>query len=252
MCNLQQIHPDKLRRRMDLIWQMAHVTMRARRFLKNIGRKLTVNGNKTIGFDKSKVECYNRHKKGHFAIECKAPRNQDNKNKESSRRSVPSDQADKGLNYALMAFSSSSSDSEVSNDSICSKSCLETVELLKSQNDQLLKDLKKFLVNGSSTTSNKADTRENFMPPQTPDLCFTRLDKFVNKPVVENCKAMSSEEEPKELGSMMMPQGNLQMDLQDHGVIDSGCSRHMTRNMSYLTNYDEFIGLGYNSSIVGT
>ncbi|GJR18185.1 putative reverse transcriptase domain-containing protein [Tanacetum coccineum] len=50
-------------------------------------RKLTVNGNKTIGFDKSKVECYNYHKKGHFARECRAPRNQDNK-KKSSRRSV--------------------------------------------------------------------------------------------------------------------------------------------------------------------
>ncbi|GJS07817.1 hypothetical protein Tco_0364613 [Tanacetum coccineum] len=36
----------------------------------------------------------------------------------------------------------------------------------------------------------------NFMPP-TPDLSFTRLDEFVNKPVVENSKAMSSEEEPK-------------------------------------------------------
>ncbi|GJV89807.1 hypothetical protein Tco_1533745, partial [Tanacetum coccineum] len=47
-------------------------------------------------------------------------------------------------NYALLAFSSSSPDSKVSNDSICSKSCLETVELLKSQNDQLCNDLKKF------------------------------------------------------------------------------------------------------------
>ncbi|GJY84682.1 hypothetical protein Tco_0498708 [Tanacetum coccineum] len=36
----------------------------------------------------------------------------------------------------------------------------------------------------------------NFMPP-TPDLSFTCLDEFVNEPVVENCKAMSSEEEPK-------------------------------------------------------
>ncbi|GKD92219.1 ribonuclease H-like domain-containing protein [Tanacetum coccineum] len=138
------------------------LTMKARRFLKNIGRKLTVNGNETISFDKSKVECYNFHKMGHFAMECRAPRNQDNK-KESSRRSVPvetststtlvscdglggydwSDQAEEGPNYALMAFSSSSPDSEVSNDSICSKSCLKTIESLKSQNDQLLKDLKK-------------------------------------------------------------------------------------------------------------
>ncbi|GKE73788.1 hypothetical protein Tco_1535829, partial [Tanacetum coccineum] len=36
----------------------------------------------------------------------------------------------------------------------------------------------------------------NFMPP-TPDLSFTRLDEFVNEPVAENCKAMSSEEAPK-------------------------------------------------------
>ncbi|GJW67344.1 hypothetical protein Tco_0121768 [Tanacetum coccineum] len=34
------------------------------------------------------------------------------------------------------------------------------------------------------------------------------------------------------------------MDLQDKGVIDSGCSRHMTGNMSYLTDYEE-IDEGY-------
>ncbi|GJX33099.1 putative ribonuclease H-like domain-containing protein [Tanacetum coccineum] len=187
----------------------AMLTIRARRFLKNIRRKLTVNGNETIGFDKSKVECYNCHKRRHFARECIAPRNQDNTNKENSKRSVPvemstsialvscyglgeydsSDQAEEGPNYALMAFSS---DSEVSNDSICSKSCLETVELLKSQNEQLLKDLKKselmVLVPPAYTG--------NFMSP-TPDLSFTGLDEFVNEPVVENSKAISSKEEPK-------------------------------------------------------
>ncbi|GKF37414.1 ribonuclease H-like domain-containing protein, partial [Tanacetum coccineum] len=90
---------------MDLRCQLAMLTMRARRFLNNTKRKLTVNGSETIGFDKSKVECYNCHKRGHFARECKALRNQYNKNKES-------DQAEEGPNYALMAYSSSSSDSE--------------------------------------------------------------------------------------------------------------------------------------------
>nr|GEU39001.1 hypothetical protein [Tanacetum cinerariifolium] len=33
--------------------------------------------------------------------------------------------------------------------------------------------------------------------PQTPNLSFTGLDELVNKPVVKNCKAKSSEEEPK-------------------------------------------------------
>ncbi|GJU83644.1 ribonuclease H-like domain-containing protein [Tanacetum coccineum] len=75
----------------------------------------------------------------------------------------------------------------------------------------------------------------NFMPP-TPDLSFTGLDEFVNKPVVENRK--SDEEVSK---------GNPQMDLQDQGVIDSGCSRHMTRNIVYiLQEYEEIVGgLGY-------
>ncbi|GKA58885.1 putative ribonuclease H-like domain-containing protein [Tanacetum coccineum] len=38
--------------------------------------------------------------------------------------------------------------------------------------------------------------------------------------------------------------GNPQMDLQHKGVIDSGCSRHMTGNMSYLTDFEEIDG-GY-------
>ncbi|GKA82594.1 ribonuclease H-like domain-containing protein, partial [Tanacetum coccineum] len=38
--------------------------------------------------------------------------------------------------------------------------------------------------------------------------------------------------------------GNPQQDLQEKGVIDSGCSRHMTGNMSYLTDFEE-IDRGY-------
>nr|GEY74100.1 hypothetical protein [Tanacetum cinerariifolium] len=86
--DLQQIHPDDLED-MDLRWQMTMLTMRARRFLKNTGRKFSLNSNETIRFDKSKVECYNCHKRGHFAMECRASRSQDTKYKESTRGTVP-------------------------------------------------------------------------------------------------------------------------------------------------------------------
>nr|GEU41988.1 reverse transcriptase domain-containing protein [Tanacetum cinerariifolium] len=71
--------------------------------------------------------------------------------------------------------------------------------------------------------------------PLTPHLSFTGLYEFVNKPVVKNFKAKSSEKEPK---------GNPRIDLQDQGLIDSKCPRHMTGNMSYLTDYEEIDG-GY-------
>ncbi|GKC29939.1 hypothetical protein Tco_1037233 [Tanacetum coccineum] len=66
-------------------------------------------------------------------------------------------------NYALMGYSSSSSDSEVSNDSTCSKSCLEIVEVHKSHNEQLLKDLKKSQLMGlayKTVENSKAKTSE--------------------------------------------------------------------------------------------
>nr|GEW96691.1 hypothetical protein [Tanacetum cinerariifolium] len=132
--DLQQIHLDDLEE-MDLRWQMAMLTMRERGFLKNTGRKFSLNGNETIGFDKSKVECYNYHKKGHFARECRALRSQDTKHKESTRTTVPvetpasaaliscdglggydwSDLAEDGpTNFALVAYSSISSNSKTS------------------------------------------------------------------------------------------------------------------------------------------
>ncbi|GJV91704.1 putative ribonuclease H-like domain-containing protein [Tanacetum coccineum] len=86
--DLQQIHPNDLEE-MDLKWNIAMLTIRARRFLKNTRRKLDMDNKERIGFDKSKVECFNCHKRGHFARECRTPRNQDSRNKEPTRRIVP-------------------------------------------------------------------------------------------------------------------------------------------------------------------
>nr|GEY91496.1 hypothetical protein [Tanacetum cinerariifolium] len=85
--DLEQIHPNNIEE-IDLRWKMAMLTLRAIRFLKKTKRKLTVNGNETISFDKSNVACYIFHKRGHFSRECRALRNQDNKHKESSSMSM--------------------------------------------------------------------------------------------------------------------------------------------------------------------
>nr|GFA14346.1 hypothetical protein [Tanacetum cinerariifolium] len=53
--DLEQIYPDDMEE-MDLRWQMAMLTLRAKRFLKRTRRKLTVNGNKTNSNAKSSEE----------------------------------------------------------------------------------------------------------------------------------------------------------------------------------------------------
>ncbi|GKF28274.1 ribonuclease H-like domain-containing protein, partial [Tanacetum coccineum] len=86
--DLEQIDTADLEE-MDLKWQAAMLTMRVKRFLKKTRRNLNFNGKETVGFDKTKVECYNCHRRGHFARECRALRNQGNRNRDALRRIVP-------------------------------------------------------------------------------------------------------------------------------------------------------------------
>ncbi|GKG44916.1 hypothetical protein Tco_0494994, partial [Tanacetum coccineum] len=51
--DLEQIHEDDLKE-MDLKWQLALLSMRARRYYQRTGKKITINGSDTAGYDKSK------------------------------------------------------------------------------------------------------------------------------------------------------------------------------------------------------
>nr|GFC77231.1 ribonuclease H-like domain-containing protein [Tanacetum cinerariifolium] len=90
----KQIDVDDLKE-MDLRWQMAMLTMRARRFLQNTGRNLSANGPTSMGFYMSKVECYNCHRKGDFAKECRSSKDP---------RRVSYQAEEEPANFALMDF----------------------------------------------------------------------------------------------------------------------------------------------------
>nr|GEY49579.1 putative ribonuclease H-like domain-containing protein [Tanacetum cinerariifolium] len=138
--------------------------MWARRFLQKTGRNLGANGPTSMGFDMSKVECYNFHRKGQFARECRSPKDPRRPNTaEPQRRTVPVETStsislvsqcdgtgsydwsyqaeEEPVNFALMAFSSiSSSDNKVPS---CSKACSKAYTQLHTQYDKLTDDFRK-------------------------------------------------------------------------------------------------------------
>nr|GEZ27105.1 ribonuclease H-like domain-containing protein [Tanacetum cinerariifolium] len=142
--DLEQINDDDIEE-MDLKWQVAMISIRIKKFHKRTGRKLQFDTKEPVGFDKTKVECFNYHKMGHFARDCKAKGNQDsrkrdagyneNKARDNGRRPVYQDDSkalvtidgedidwsghveEDAQNYAMMAYSSSNSSSDNENSS---------------------------------------------------------------------------------------------------------------------------------------
>nr|GEV74271.1 hypothetical protein [Tanacetum cinerariifolium] len=126
----------------DLKWQMAMLTMRARRFLQKTGRNLGVKGIEIIGFDRTNVECYNCHRKVEDTTSNALVSQCDRLGYDWS------DQAEDGpTNFSLMAYTSSSSSSSDSEVSPCSKACLKSYETLKEHYVNLTKDFNKSQLN---------------------------------------------------------------------------------------------------------
>ncbi|GKE97115.1 putative ribonuclease H-like domain-containing protein, partial [Tanacetum coccineum] len=167
-----QINEDDMEE-MDIKSNMALLSMRADRFWKRIGKKITIQGSNVVGFDKSKVECFNCHKMGHFARECRALRSQDKGRRESYKKdpkveepghkammafdgsgwdwsymaeeeedhALVAEEEEAPTEFALMAKSSSSSDNEVYDDSFCSKSCRKNTKSLNAKIKKLNEEL---------------------------------------------------------------------------------------------------------------
>nr|GEU56697.1 putative ribonuclease H-like domain-containing protein [Tanacetum cinerariifolium] len=334
---LKQIDTDDLEE-MDLKWQMAMLTMRARRFLQRTGRNLRANRPTSLGFDMSKMECYSCHKKGHFAREYRSSKDtRRNGAAEPQRRSVSVETTtsnalvsqcdgvgsydwsfqveEEPTNYALIAFSSSSSfsDNELSPtkpDQDLSHTIRPLAPIIKDwvSNYEDEFETKTPHIDPSFVRPSKQvkspwpsfQHAETSIPPKIAipkptsngkrrnrKACFVCKILTQSKPVPITAVRPVSTDVPKisvtrprhakpivskpnslkrrhitwKMGmETKMPnfrscfpqhkcindpkKGNPQHALKDEKVIDSGCSRHMTWNMSYLSDFEELNG-GY-------
>ncbi|GKB97786.1 hypothetical protein Tco_0983923, partial [Tanacetum coccineum] len=130
-----------------------------------------------------------------------------------------SDQAEEGpTNFALMAYSStslsSSTNSESVSESIVEKHTVETNEPKNARKENGAPNIKDWVSKSEEEDESKSKTVEMFYKPSFSKINFVKSTE----------------------------QGNPQQDLKNKGVIDSGCSRHMTGNRSYITDYEEIDG----------
>ncbi|GJT85074.1 putative ribonuclease H-like domain-containing protein, partial [Tanacetum coccineum] len=172
--DLQQIHPDDLEE-IDLRWNIAMLTMRARRFLKNTGRKLDMANKERI-------------RSGPILV--------------NSVRSVNTVQSRTAVNNAGPM---------------------------------------KNVINNAYLTARRPFNK----------ITAANNSNFTKKVNVVKVIRVNTARPKAVISAVKGNKGNTQQDLKDKRVIDSGCSRHMTGNRSYLTNYEEidggFVAFGGNS-----
>nr|GEU92194.1 putative ribonuclease H-like domain-containing protein [Tanacetum cinerariifolium] len=307
--DLKQIDADDLKE-MNLMWQMAMLTMRARRFLQRTGRNLGAKGTTSIGFDMSKVKYYNYRRRGLESVEARLVVYQQNENvfeedikllkldvmlrdnalEELRKKFKAAEKERDELKLKLEKIQTSSKnlckqlasqitdktglgyDHQVFNSTVFDCDKLNSYESDVSVPTSPVHDRYK---SGEGFHAVPPSYIGTFMPSK-PDLVFhdapnvseivpnvlnvepktTKPTKDMSQsnrlsaPITEDWVSDSKDESEGHLLSQLniLPklktlgkpftslEGNPQQDLKDKGVIDSGCSRHMTGNISYLSD----------------
>nr|GEY45563.1 hypothetical protein [Tanacetum cinerariifolium] len=255
--------------------EVAMISMRIKKIYKRTGRKLQFDTRDIVGFDKTKVECFNFHKMRHFARDYRAKWNQDsrrrdegyngNKARDNSKRRASQDDSkalvtidgeaiDCFFIIAVQTFGSGISillavgtPSTGSGNLYCqwelspssgNALCILFPTKLYKENHQFLK-FKTVLITSSRFLWNSQ--------------CFIAITWCIDDHIVFS-KLSTVNEFDSSLPIVIcfgIPtlyyEAWLAMDdphkaLKGKGIIDSGCSRHMIGNKAHLADYQEFKG----------
>nr|GEX96711.1 hypothetical protein [Tanacetum cinerariifolium] len=243
---------------------------------KKTRKKISIQGTDVARFDMSKMECFNCHRMGHFARECRAPRCKDRGMRDNYRQgSKVEEQAPKALmaidgvgwdwsfmaneeeDHALVAdeeaptefapMAKTSAESEVCHTLKvdCSSSASENGE---STGGILSKPEIKFVRPADSPTvvkTNKKETARKYTVKYAELYRKSSKRKWVDhrRSWAKNNNTHNSMSPRPAIHRPYRPPmrpGNSQNHIDDKGYWDSGCSRHMTSNISYLSNYEPF------------
>nr|GFA80998.1 hypothetical protein [Tanacetum cinerariifolium] len=276
------------------------LSMRADRYWKRTGKKITIQGIDVAGFDKTKVKCFNCHKMGHFAREYRAPRSQDRGRRDNYKQgSKVEEQAPKALmaidgvgwdwsfieneeenhalvadeeaptEFALMAKTSAKcedlswtrlpefADDTVTDYSRPSPAIESTLDDLQNKNPSvsetgaspsniISKLFIKFMKATDSPTKNKVDKVETVRKTIVKyDELYRKTSKKSNvKGNQRNWNNLKSQQKfltgNTKFSTADMGNKGKAINIDDKGYWDSGCSQHMTGNISYLTDYEPY------------
>nr|GEY36249.1 hypothetical protein [Tanacetum cinerariifolium] len=215
-------------------------------------QNLGANGTTSIGFDMSKVECYNCYRRCQFAKECRSPK--DTRNKDTQRRYVP---VETSTSNALVSQYVSVPTNPVHN-RYKSGEGYHAVPPPYTGTFLPLKPNLVFMMLLLLVRLSLLSLMLSLVSLSLPRIC---LNQIAFCPIIEDWVSDSKDEyEGEPMPTQKAPSFvqtskyvktprtsvkpvNPQEALKDKGVIDSGCSRHMTGNISYLSNFIEINGV---------
>ncbi|GJY25492.1 ribonuclease H-like domain-containing protein [Tanacetum coccineum] len=251
---------------MDLKWQVAMISMRINKFQKKTGRKLQFDAKEPVGFDKTKVECFNCHKTGHFARECRSK--EDNRRRDGwntgnreGRRTGNRDESISGRkeeskalvtvdgecvdwtthsenddNYAFMANNTSGTDTQVPS---CSNECKESYANIKRLYDIQREQLSDASVEIKAYTQGLKKVEAQLVVHQQNQLWYEQKIKFMKIDLDDKTDVLTYHKTL--LAKAQKDKNDLEV------IVDKW--NHSSKNLGKIMNYsmsarDKF-GLGY-------